>query len=109
MGLPLPTTYDPRLHYNCFIEAAVRTELRQECYRELCSRGKIWASHYLPDGRLQLIVSDLKAGIDAYNAAIDSSIRKAEKSADFLAIVKQDRVKLSSMSRDGITLTFLGG
>lgn len=102
--MELPTTYDPRLHYNCFIEAAVRTELRQECFCELRRRGKIWASHYLPDGRLQLIVSDLNAGIDAYNAVIDSSIRRAEKSADFLATLKHDRVGLSTMSREGITL-----
>jgi hypothetical protein len=100
----LPTTYDPTLHYNCFIEAAVRTELRQECYCELRRRGKIWASHYLPDGRLQLIVSDLKAGIDACNAAIDSSIRDSDHQADFVARLKRDRDNLSGASREGVTV-----
>ena len=100
----LPAVYDPKLHYNCFIESAVRAELRQECFAELCRRGKISASHYLPDGRLQLIVSDLNVGIDAYNAVIDLSIRTAEKPADFLMTLKRDRAELSSASRKGFTL-----
>ena len=103
-GLPLPTTYDPDLHYNCFIEAAVPPELQQECYCELRRRGKIWASHYLPDGRLQLMVSDLGAGLDACRAVIDTAIQNELKSAELVRRLKQDWVELSSASRDGITL-----
>jgi hypothetical protein len=62
----LPTAYDPKLHYNCFIEAAP-SELRKDLYNELLKRGHISASDYLSDGRIQLIVSNLYDGIEALN------------------------------------------
>jgi len=37
--MPGPASYDPSLHYNCFIES-VAAEDRQAVYKELCRMGK---------------------------------------------------------------------
>jgi len=104
-SLDVPTTYDPALHYNCFLQNAVSAERRQAVYQELRRMGKIRASHYLPSGQLQLIVSDLKAGIDAACAVIDSLIRDVVRpSAVLLATLKHDRDNLSALSREGVTV-----
>lgn len=102
--ISLPTAYDSKLHYNCFIEATVPPERRQACFQELRRRGQIWASHYLPDGRLQLLVSDLHACLDAHRTVIDSLIREANKEAgETLATLKRESGELATMSREGIT------
>lgn len=64
-GSALPESYDPKRHYNCFIET-VPVEKRQEVYRHLLKKGEISVSHVLPDGRLQLVIS-LQAGLEALN------------------------------------------
>lgn len=72
-GLDVPATYDPKLHYNCFVET-VRQADRQAVYRELRRRGLIRASHLLPDGRLQLAVRKLSKAIAAYNAVANEKV-----------------------------------
>lgn len=68
-----PTTYDPALHYNCFVET-VREADRQAVYHELCRRGLISATHFLPDGRLQLSVRNFSKAIEAYNAVANEKV-----------------------------------
>lgn len=66
-GLDVPATYDPKLHYNCFVET-VREADRQAVYQELRRKGHIRAKHFLPDGRLQLSIQDFSKAIEAYKA-----------------------------------------
>lgn len=72
-GLDVPATYDPKLHFNCFVET-VREADRQAVYRELCLRDQIRASHFLPDGRLQLSVRNFSKAIEAYNAVAKEKV-----------------------------------
>jgi len=72
-SMPVPDSYDPSLHYNCFIES-VTAEDRQAVYKELCRMGKMEASHYLPNGRLQLSLTRFSAGIDAINAVAKNKV-----------------------------------
>lgn len=66
-GLGVPSTYDPAFHYNCFVETVPDGD-RQAVYQELRRMGLIFASHFLPDGRLQLGVRKPSAALEAYNA-----------------------------------------
>jgi hypothetical protein len=104
MTIPLPDTYDPKLHYNCFLAAAVQPKFRQRTYQELKRRGKIHTSHILPDGRLQLIVSDLYEGISTYNSVIDAEARRIEKSDSLLAQLRHDQQELVRRSWEGVLL-----
>lgn len=63
----VPATYDPKLHYNCFVES-LPGEIRQAVYRELRSRDHLRVSYRLPDGRLQLSVLDLNVALEALSA-----------------------------------------
>jgi hypothetical protein len=45
----VPSTYDPKLHYNCFVES-VPSQIRLALYKELLHKGQIRISHRLPDG-----------------------------------------------------------
>lgn len=71
--LDVPTAYDPALHYNCFIETVPDGD-RQAVYQELRRTGMIRASHFLPDGRLQLSLLKLSAGLDAINAVAKDKV-----------------------------------
>jgi hypothetical protein len=52
----VPAVYDPKMHYNCMVEALPR-EIRQPFYHQMLNMGYIRESHRLPDGRLQLVIS----------------------------------------------------
>jgi hypothetical protein len=104
MTIPLPDTYDPKLHYNCYLEAAVQPEFRQRTYQELKRRGKIHASHILPDGRLQLIISDLHEAITSFNSVLVAEIGRIEKNESLLAQLKHDQDELARMSWEGVLL-----
>ncbi len=69
----VPATYDPSLHYNCFVET-VPAQDRQAVYQELRRIGSIQYSHVLPDGRLQLSVRNLSAALKAYNAVAKNKV-----------------------------------
>ena len=62
----VPATYDPSLHYNCFIETVPAPD-RQLVYQELRRIGSIRFAYVLPDGRLQLAVRNIAASLEAYN------------------------------------------
>lgn len=103
----VPTTYDPKLHYNCFVES-VPDKIRQAVYQELCKRRLIRVSRRLSDGRLQLSVTSggsgcswLK-GLDALNAV---AAGVGEKYDAFKA-TKASVIKLM-MSNPDLQLTFI--
>jgi tetratricopeptide (TPR) repeat protein len=97
-GLEVPSTYDPSLHYNCFVEAAP-AQIRQALYGRLHKEGQIRASHHLPDGRLQLSVLNLHAGMKALDA-VSGSEHAAYK------LQKADLIELM-MRRPDLELTFV--
>ena len=80
----VPVTYNPSLHYNCFLEmvenlyrtttvsssSSIPHDIRDTVYQRLRKKGEIWTEGCLPDGRLQLIVSDLDAGYEAVSAVL---------------------------------------
>ncbi len=101
-ALEIPDFYNPKLHYNCLIEAAP-SQVRSAMYLKLRIAHKIHASHYLPDGRLQLIVTDAGAGLDALNAV------SQEKHAAF-SLTKKDMILLMMREpdREGIFLLQTG-
>lgn len=94
----VPSIYDPKLHYNCFIES-VPSQIRPALYKELLNKGQIRVSHRLPDGRLQLSLSDLNSGLEALN-----SVSKDNYNA--YALTKEDLIKLMIKNPD-LELTFL--
>jgi tetratricopeptide (TPR) repeat protein len=69
----VPATYNPSLHYNCFVET-VPSRDRQTVYQELRRMGLLEFSHVLPDGRLQLSVRNVSAALGAYNAVATDKI-----------------------------------
>ncbi len=71
--LLVPAAYNPKYHYNCFIET-VREADRQAVYQELRRRGCVVASHILPDGRLQLAVRHIADAIQGYNAVAGQKV-----------------------------------
>ena len=73
----VPAKYNPKLHYNCFIET-VPAKDRQAVYQELYRRGLMAYSHVLQDGRLQLSMLNLGSGLDAYNDVAREKVLAAE-------------------------------
>jgi tetratricopeptide (TPR) repeat protein len=94
----VPIKYDPKLHYNCFVETVPARD-RQAVYQELRRRGFISFSYILNDGRLQLSVLNLRAGIEAYNAVAKDKVLAA-------GITKARLIQLMAMHPD-MEVTFI--
>jgi tetratricopeptide (TPR) repeat protein len=62
----VPATYNPALHYNCFIETVPARD-RQAVYQALRQAGCIRFAYVLPDGRLQLAVMKIAESLQIYN------------------------------------------
>jgi tetratricopeptide (TPR) repeat protein len=100
--LSVPATYDPKLHYNCFVEA-VPSQIRQALYKKLRKGGQIRVSHRLPDGRLQLSVSNLRAGLEALNAVGKDKydVRKLTKAKLIKLMIENPDLELTFVWKPG--------